>query len=156
MGEKRTGVRYDRKVKRIRVAPSRIEAVSNPIDVAACKEEDKMAVGERTDDKRQKGGFPIRSRNVAPPGYQLDSVSLSTDPKVTESFRDYLNGRIDRSILWVSRKGYCSALRPPVPRISNPSAAVGPRESWLSATRGCPAPSCLYTHLIYTPWKCRH
>lgn len=32
------------------------------------------------------------------------------DPKVTESFRDYLNGRIDRSILWSSRKGYCSGL----------------------------------------------
>lgn len=56
------------------------------------------------------------------PSYEVDSVSLSTDPKVTESFRDYLNGRIDRLILWPSRKGYCSALHPffhtlhPVPR----------------------------------------
>ena len=42
---------------------------------------------------------------------RIDSVSLSQrDPKVTESFRDYLNGRIDRSILWPSRKGYCSGL----------------------------------------------
>lgn len=41
------------------------------------------------------------------------------DPEVTESFRDYLNGRIDRSILWLSRKGYCLA-RPP-------SSAVFPR-----------------------------
>lgn len=46
------------------------------------------------------------------PSYEVDSVSLSTDPKVTESFWDYLNGRIDRLILWPSRKGYCSALYP--------------------------------------------
>ena len=35
------------------------------------------------------------------------------DPEVTESFRDYLNGWIDRSILWLSRKGYCLAVCAP-------------------------------------------
>ncbi|KAH0567682.1 hypothetical protein KQX54_011702 [Cotesia glomerata] len=32
----------------------------------------------------------------------------SSEPKVTESFEDYLNSRIDRLILWASRKGYGS------------------------------------------------
>lgn len=98
-------------------------------------------------------GAPSLSVHKMPrPSYEVDSVSLSTDPKVTESFWDYLNGRIDRLILWPSRKGYCSALYPffsylhSAPR---PFPAFRSWESWLSATR-MPLPSYLYTHLVHT------
>lgn len=85
------------------------------------------------------------------PSYEVDSVSLSTDPKVTESFWDYLNGRIDRLILWPSRKGYCSALHPffhaPLHRASLLRSAA---EKAGLAPPGCFYPSCLYTHLVRT------
>lgn len=85
------------------------------------------------------------------PSYEVDSVSLSTDPKVTESFWDYLNGRIDRLILWPSRKGYCSALYPFYHTAFPPRVPSAFRswESWLSATRMLLS-SCLYTHLVRT------
>lgn len=98
-------------------------------------------------------GAPSLSVHKMPrPSYEVDSVSLSTDPKVTESFWDYLNGRIDRLILWPSRKGYCSALYPfflYLHSASRPFSAFRSWGSWLSATR-MPLPSYLYTHLVHT------
>lgn len=52
----------DKREREIEASLSRRLAISNPIDVAACKEEDKMAVGERTEDERQKGGFALTKR----------------------------------------------------------------------------------------------
>lgn len=109
-----------------------------------------MTTGERTN--RQGKRAPSLSVHKMPrPSYEVDSVSLSTDPKVTESFWDYLNGRIDRLILWPSRKGYCSALHPffHTPFPPRVPSAFRSWESWLSATRTL-LPSCLYTHLVRT------
>lgn len=95
------------------------------------------------------------------PSYEVDSVSLSTDPKVTESFWDYLNGRIDRLILWPSRKGYCSALHPFFhipPSTLIPCALLLPSAA---EEAGLAPPGCLYPHAsirtsFTTPSRHRH
>lgn len=84
---------------------------------------------------------PLSVHKMPRPSYEVDSVSLSTDPKVTESFWDYLNGRIDRLILWPSRKGYCSALHPFFHTATLPHAPLLPS---VAEKAGLAPPGCLY------------
>lgn len=66
-----------------------------------------------------------RARERAAASWESIAYIAFGDPKVTESFRDYLNGWIDRSILRLSRKGYClSPSLLPTPAVSLGSLAA--------------------------------